>query len=202
MSNTNQGKKKRIGLWDIKNQLTRLEGVVGRHIQETSINSFRAIDYRDYIQEPLRNFEIMWKYDGRYFNILTDLFDVVVVKEGYNKTLQTFRKTMNDPDRQREMWNLRIQLIYIKYIENANKYIACDGNFLTPGSFTLIRGNPSDSKIIIMIDGERMVISRSVVVWTRFMDSNADSDIDFLYIDRFFGNCGVDNLAPVITKEK
>lgn len=184
--------------WKLIQRFDKLEGRVMAEFQEDYFYNFRPIDYSEYITQPLANFEKLWKYDGVYYdrNNTKNLFDLVVKKEGYSKQLPAFRVMLNKDDNYNDIWSLRIQTIYAKFIDSAKKYITCEGFFLTGKSRSLIRGNPASNSLSMMIDGENFVISRSETVWRVFIDPTITDNYPLFFIDNSFGNCGIDNLQP------
>ena len=183
----------------IYHKLEQLEKMVTA-IQEERLADFRAIDYRDYIRQPLENFTKAWKYNGVYYKSPGSLYDLIVNKEGYTKTKNTFRRLLENPNRQLEMWNLRIQLIYVSQMQSG-RWMTCEGKLLTANSFSLIRGNPNNNKIRLMNDGESYVVSRSFGTYKTFIDPTVKPTQKFLFLDGFYGNCAVDNLA-IADKDK
>lgn len=173
------------------NKLNQIELMVAKDFQ-AYFEDFRAIDYREYIDMPLDGFKVIWKHNRVYYNKVSDLF--AVIKDSYGKNKDTLNTLLNNSDRQREMWQLGIQLIYVVFKPSINKYITCEGRVLTGDSLSLVRGNPADSKMLIKVRGESVVFSRAWTTYNAFIEETDDMT-SFMHLDRFYGNCGVDNLV-------
>lgn len=153
---------------------------------------FRAVDYTEYIKTDLKQFTVIWKYDGKYFKNKNELFNRVVKEQGYDKSLRTFQALLDNPARQEEMWDYKIQMIFAIIRPKINYYLTCEGWLLTKNKLSWVRKDPYNSYFKMIIDGEYLTFNRAYNVYKLFIDPSYDEKP--YHIDGFYGNCGVDNL--------
>jgi len=185
---------RKMTLYTLYNKIEQLEKVIdniGRKFEQ----EFRPIDYREYIKQPISNFHKIWKYNGLYYRNASKLHEIIARKEGYTKTKRTFVNLLEDDDRQPEMWEYNIQLVYAW---KGKRYLTCEGKFLTADQLVWIRGNPNNNKMMLYNEDESFVVSRSHAVWDTFVDLDFKPTQKLLYFDGFYGNCAIDNLTVAI----
>jgi hypothetical protein len=189
--------RKKMNLYKIYDEVEKVSNI----IKHERLIKFRPIDYLEYIEKPINTFIKVWKYDGVYYKSLTRLYKVLDERGLYSRGSRTFKSMCENLDRQIEMWDYRIQLVFAKYIELINRYITCEGVILTEKNLSVIRGNPYNSEFSMILNKEQVSFNRAHVTWKSFV-TDIGIEKGMYHVDRDFGNCGIDNLFISVPKSE
>ena len=199
--------RKSVNMWTLTQDIKDLKKRITDVGILNDMKEFNATDYTEFIKQDLNQLVKVWKHNGAYYgeSSLLALF-AVAENQGYNKTAATFKKTALAVSRQKELWPYEIQMVFVSYIEELDYYITCEGHLLTSRSLTKIKGNPYNSRHFLYRDGDKLEFNKALTTYSRFVDDKQDyEELDFLYLDGFYGNCGIDNLilkdAAIVPRE-
>lgn len=190
----NKMKYNKVNLFMVMNKLDEMEKNINSLYSKLTEREYVDIDYTEYIRTDLSDLEVCWKYKGLYFKTPSLLHDLLTQEGTYTKTKPTFNNMLKDPTRLDELRTYSIQVIYIKFVDGLDYYIACDGRVLTK-KLKLLKGNPHNSYFTVRKDGESIVFSRAELAYNRFIDPKYKGNL--LHMDNDYGNCAIDNIIEI-----
>lgn len=177
-----------MNLFDLNNEIQKLKGLVMELLEK----DFIPIDYSHYIKQPLKNFKMIFKYDGVYYETPREVYNAADLKDKMD--IRTFKAICDNKERHHELWPHKILVIYAAFKDVIGYYLTCDGKFLTSKNLSIVKSNPYNSQFEMFLNNERISFNRALSVYSTFIDPNWEQPL--FHIDRFYGNCAVDNLLP------
>jgi len=184
-------KEKKIGLFDIYNEVLKLNKRIG-FLEKKLEKNFNPIDSIGAVQYDLSNYKVAWYYKGVYYNNPRRLFEKVQFEQGYTKQRDAFVTLLKNNSRQDEMWALEINLVLL-YDSGEKHYITSLGNVVSKA--TLNRIQTQGNTVRYMEHGETVLFNLGVLVFTAFIDDRYEKD-SMRHLDSNIANNTITNLAP------